>query len=172
MNKLMWIDLEMTGLDVQKEVIIEVAVVVTNLKMEHIENYHSIVKQPQSYLDQMDEWNTNQHGASGLTDLVPSGQAPHLVEKDLVELCQKHFADEKVIIAGNSIAQDRLFIDKYFKDFSNLLHYRMLDVSSFKLVFNNIYRYTYNKKSTNHRALEDIEESINELKAYMSHIKI
>lgn len=172
MNKLMWIDLEMTGLDVEKEVIIEVAVIITNTKLDPLENYQTVVKQPQEYLDNMDEWNTNQHKASGLTDLIPSGKDPHLVEKDLLDLAAKHFADEKIIIAGNSIGQDRLFINKYFKDFAQKLHYRMLDVSSFKLVYNNFYRFTYNKKSTNHRALEDIEESINELKAYMEHIKL
>ena len=103
MDKLFWLDLEMTGLDVNKEVIIEVGAIITDLKLESIEKYHAIVKQPQKYIDNMDEWNTKHHKASGLTDLIPTGRDPKGVEDDLLELCDQHFKGDRIILAGNSI---------------------------------------------------------------------
>ncbi|MGE0633392.1 MAG: oligoribonuclease [Pseudobdellovibrionaceae bacterium] len=171
-EKLLWIDMEMTGLDVQKEVIIEVAALVTDFNYKVLETYEAIVRQPQSYLDAMDEWNTKHHGESGLTAKVPAGLEPSKVESDLCNLVRKHFSGtEKPMICGNSIAQDRLFINKYFRSFEALLHYRMLDVSSWKIVMNNKYNKKYEKKNT-HRALEDILESIEELKYYTQFIKL
>ncbi|OFZ13428.1 MAG: oligoribonuclease [Bdellovibrionales bacterium RBG_16_40_8] len=173
MFKLLWIDMEMTGLDVDKEVIIEVATSITNTKLEALGQYHSIVKQPQHYLDNMDAWNKKHHKESGLVDLIPSGKDLEVVEAELLKLIDKHFEPkERVILAGNSIGQDRLFINKYFKKISERLHYRMLDVSAFKIVFNNFYQISYAKPKTRHRATIDIEESINEFKKYLSFIKI
>lgn len=171
MDKLLWIDLEMTGLDVEKEVIIEAAAIVTDLNYTVLDEYHSIVKQDQKFLDSMDEWNTQHHGASGLTAAVPNGNEPELVEKDLLDLVETHFSQDKPVLAGNSIHQDRLFIDKYFKNLSNRLHYRMLDVSSFKVIFNNKYKKSFSKKGS-HRAVDDILESIEELKYYMSFVSL
>ncbi len=173
MQKLFWIDLEMTGLNVENEVIIEVGAVITDLKMNSLENYHAVVKQPPFYIQKMDEWNTKHHGESGLTAQIPNGRDPHLVEEDLLALVKRHFPNpkERPILAGNSIAQDRLFIDKYFPKLAASLHYRMLDVSSFKVVFNNIYNKKYEKKNA-HRAVDDILESINELKFYQEFIKV
>jgi oligoribonuclease len=163
-------DMEMTGLNVDHEVIIEVAALVTDLKFKELDLYHAIVNQPQIYLENMDDWNQSHHKDSGLLALIPSGKSPDVVENDLLEFLDRHFKDEKAIIAGNSIGQDRLFIDRYFTQFSQRLHYRMLDVSSWKLIFNNVYQLKYEKKSA-HRALDDINESIAELKFYMEHIK-
>lgn len=171
MNKLFWIDLEMTGLDVTREVILEVAVVITDLKFNSLDAYHAVLRQPQEYLDRMDEWNQSHHKASGLLNLVASGKDPLVVEDELVRLVDRHFKDERAIIAGNSIAQDRLFIDKYFTTFSRRLHYRMLDVSSWKIIFNNIYQRKYQKKQA-HRAIDDIHESIDELKFYLSFVQV
>lgn len=178
MFKLLWVDMEMTGLDVDKEVVIEVAAMVTGTSLEPIEQYHAIVKQPQTYLDNMDEWNRKHHGESGLTALVAGGantgaKEPEVVENELLNLIKKHFdGKERVILAGNSIGQDRLFINKYFKRFAERLHYRMLDVTAFKVLFNNFYQISYAKKESKHRALGDIQESINELKKYVSFIKV
>lgn len=172
MQKFLWLDMEMTGLDVTKEVIIEVGAIVTGTNLEPLSTYHSVVKQDQAYLDRMDEWNTKQHGQSGLTLAVPNGSPQEDVEKALVALCDEHFKGEKVILAGNSIGQDRLFVDKYMPKFAERLHYRMLDVSSFKIVFNYFYQISYSKKPSLHRALDDIQESINELKKYLSYIKL
>ena len=167
-KKLFWIDLEMTGLDVEKEVIIEVAGIVTDMDLKPLTTYHSIVKQPQNFLDHMDEWNTAHHGASGLTAAVPNGRDPDLVEKDLIALLDEHFPSERAILAGNSISQDRLFITKYFKKFNERLHYRNVDVTSWKIVLNEKFKIKYYKKNT-HRALDDVSESIAELQFYLSH---
>jgi oligoribonuclease len=172
MERMLWIDMEMTGLDVEKEVIIEVAAIVTDLKLEKIDTYHSVVKQPQEYLDRMDDWNRTHHGKSGLTDLVPSGKEPQIVEADLLNLVEKNFRGDRAVLAGNSIYQDRMFINKYFPKLNEKLHYRMLDVTSFKLIFNYLYQISYTKKASQHRAIADIEESISELKKYLSYIDL
>jgi oligoribonuclease len=167
-DKLLWIDMEMTGLDIEKEVIIEVAAIVTDWEFKELDTYHAVVKQPQEYLDRMDDWNTEHHGASGLTALVAKGKDQTVVENELLALISKHFGSsnkERPIIAGNSIAQDRLFITKYMKSLNAALHYRMLDVSSWKIVYNDKFKIKYEKENT-HRALDDIRESIAELKYY------
>ncbi len=166
-SKLMWLDMEMTGLDVQKEVPIEIGVVVTDMRLSTCETYHAVLKQDQRFLESMDDWNKKHHGESGLVDAVSRGRAPQQVEVDLLELCDQHFAKERVILAGNSIGQDRLFIEKHFLNFAKRLHYRMLDVTSFKLVFWHMHSCAYDKKISTHRALEDILESIEELKFYL-----
>lgn len=170
MEKLLWIDMEMTGLDVEREVVIEVAAIVTDLKFNELETYHAVVKQPQEYLDRMDDWNKEHHGASGLTAQVPTGREPGLVEEDLIKLVNKHFT-ERPVLAGNSIGQDRLFINKHFRRFAATLHYRLLDVTSWKVMFDALYGLKYEKKNA-HRAVDDIRESIAELKFYLQHVKV
>lgn len=165
--------MEMTGLDVEKEVVIEVAAMITGTNLETIDQYHAIVKQPQNFIDSMDDWNRKHHRESGLTALIPTGKDQDKVETELLEFLKKHFdAKDKIILAGNSIGQDRLFINKYFKRLNERLHYRMLDVTAFKVLFNNFYQISYAKKESRHRAVGDIQESINELKKYVSFIKV
>ncbi|AGH95824.1 oligoribonuclease [Pseudobdellovibrio exovorus] len=174
-ENLFWLDMEMTGLDVNKEVVIEVACIITDMNFRELACFETVVKQPQSYLDNMDAWNKEHHGKSGLAAKVPNGMQPDMVEAKLIDLIDKHFPYSKSdlkkrpILAGNSIMQDRLFIDKYFKDLSARLHYRMVDVSSFKVVLTNKFEIEY-KKRNSHRALDDIRESIGELKFYLDHI--
>lgn len=171
MKKLLWMDLEMTGLDIKKEVILEVAGIITNKSLEILDTYHALVKQPKSYLDAMDDWNKKHHKESGLLDrLSEEGKVEDQVETELIEWFHPHFKKEKAILCGNSILQDRLFIDKYFSRFSQCLHYRMLDVTSWKIVFYHFYHFQYKKKVA-HRALEDIRESIDEMKTYLRYIK-
>ena len=170
MKNLFWIDLEMSGLDVEKEVIIEAAAIVTDFDFNILDQYHSVVKQEQKYIDNMDDWNKKHHGESGLIEKIPNGKDPAQVEMDLCALIEKNFPKDRPMLAGNSISQDRLFIDKYFKNFATKLHYRILDVSSWKIVFNEKYNIKYQKKNT-HRALEDIQESIKELQFYLEKIK-
>jgi oligoribonuclease len=164
--------MEMTGLDVQKEVIIEVAAIITDLDFKPLETYEAVVNQPQTYLDRMDDWNKDHHTKSGLVAKIPRGKPLHEVEEDLIKLVNKHWPkiekkEDKVILAGNSIMQDRLFIDKYLPKFASFLHYRILDVSSWKIIFNNKYNLKH-EKTNSHRALTDIQESIDELKFYLS----
>jgi oligoribonuclease len=170
-KKLYWLDMEMTGLDVEKEVVIEVAAIITDLNFKELDSFEAVVKQPQHYLDNMDAWNTEHHGDSGLTAKVPSGMEPYAVEHHLVSLAKKHWPDPKdrPVLAGNSINQDRLFIDKYFKEFSKLLHYRVLDVTSWKIMMFHKFGLEY-KKQNQHRALDDIRESIQELQFYTQYI--
>lgn len=174
LNKLFWIDLEMTGLDVEKEVIIECAAIVTDMNFTVLETYETVVKQDQAFLDKMDSWNTKHHGESGLTAKVPFGKDPLVVENELIQLIDRHFYTEeerRPVLCGNSISQDRLFISKYWKNLENKLHYRMCDVSSWKVILNNKYNLKFAKEDK-HRALDDIMESINELKYYIEHIKV
>lgn len=170
MEKLLWIDMEMTGLDIEKEVIIEVAAIVTNLNFMELETYGTPVFQEQKFLDSMDDWNKKTHTESGLTDLVKKGRLLSHVESDLLKLIERHYhKNERPVLAGNSIAQDRLFIDKYMKTLSARLHYRMLDVTSWKVIFKEKYRKEYSKKNR-HRAIDDIRESMDELKYYIQFI--
>ncbi|MGE3974515.1 MAG: oligoribonuclease [Bdellovibrionales bacterium] len=170
MEKLLWIDLEMTGLDIEKEVIIEVAAIVTDLHFNLLTQYHAVVQQDQKYIDNMDDWNKKHHSESGLIAKIPSGKTSQLVEQELIDLIQKNFPSEPAVIAGNSIFQDRIFINKYWKNLAHRLHYRMLDVTSWKIMMKNKFHIQYDKKGT-HRALDDIKESINELKHYVGFIK-
>lgn len=172
-TKLFWIDLEMTGLDVDKEVIIECAAVITDYDFQVLDTYEKVVNQPQMFIDRMDDWNKEHHTKSGLVAKIPRGETPDQVEEDLLKLIKIHWPsvekkEDKPILAGNSIGQDRLFLNKYFQRFSQQLHYRMLDVSSWKIIFNHKYGIKYDKKNS-HRALDDILESIEEMRFYLKH---
>jgi oligoribonuclease len=116
----------------------------------------------------MGHWCQKHHKKSGLLDQVPQGKKEDVVEQELIGIVNSFYGlKDGVIIAGNSIAQDRKFIDKYMPNLASRLHYRMLDVSSFKIIFEYCYRKKFHKKQT-HRALADIEESIDELKYYLN----
>jgi oligoribonuclease len=174
-DHLLWLDMEMTGLDVNKEVVIEVACIITDMNFKELETFETVIKQPQMYLDRMDAWNTEHHGKSGLTAKVTTGMEPESAEFRLCAIIDKYFPNWKTdkkarpILAGNSIMQDRLFIEKYFLKISERLHYRMVDVSSWKVIMNNKFQRVY-KKQNSHRALDDIRESIGELRYYMDQI--
>lgn len=170
MEKLLWIDMEMTGLDVTKELPIEIAAIVTDIGLKELDTYHAVIKQPREFLERMDDWNRQHHGASGLTDLVPTGREPSQVEDEMLALIAKHFG-EPAVIAGNSIGQDRLFITKYFPRLNSKLHYRMLDVTSWKIMMNLRFGLKAEKKNS-HRAVDDIRESIAEMAFYLSHVKV
>jgi oligoribonuclease len=168
--QLLWLDMEMTGLDVNKEVPIEVAAIVSDWQFNSLAEYHTVIRQPQSYLDAMDDWNKKQHGESGLVELIPGGKDPGVVDRELSELVKKHFKIDKPILSGNSIGQDRLFIRKYMPQLESTLHYRMVDVTAWKVIFNGVLNLRF-KKNDGHRALDDIRESIEELKYYLSFVK-
>lgn len=163
--------MEMTGLDVQKERIIEVAAIVTDQDFNQLETYESVVFQEPVFIKNMDDWNTEHHTKSGLVAKIPSAPEQDLVENKLCELVQKHFVKEPAILCGNSIGQDRKFIDLYMPKLASLLHYRMLDVTSWKILMEAKYNVKVEKQDR-HRALEDIQESINELKTYLSYVQV
>src|SRR5665213_486003 len=169
-TKLLWLDMEMTGLDVDKEVPIEVACLVTDWQFKTLAEYHTVFKQPQKFIDGMDDWNKTHHGDSGLTAMIPNGKPPDTVDQELAHFIGHNFGFDRAILAGNSINQDRLFIRKYMPLTEAALHYRMLDVTSWKVVFNGLYQKKFKKKEA-HRALDDIRESIEEFKFYLSFVK-
>ena len=114
MRRIFWIDLEMTGLDEQVESILEVAVVITDLDFKPLEEFHRIVYQPQAVLDRMDDWCKKTHGESGLTAAVPNGTPLAVVESEVLQLIQRHFGpQEKIVLAGNSVGNDKRFIEAY-----------------------------------------------------------
>lgn len=168
--KLLWLDMEMTGLDVAKEVPIEVAAIATDAEFNDLGTYHAIIKQAKPYLDAMDDWNQKQHRLTGLFDLIPNGTEMGQVDQELSTFIRSHFGAEKAILCGNSIGQDRLFIRKYLPLTEATLHYRQIDVSSWKIIYNEVYGLKFKKKD-GHRALDDIRESIAELRYYMGFIK-
>jgi oligoribonuclease len=160
--------MEMSGLEVSQCRILEVAAVVTDRDFKTLETYQAVVFQPAEVLDAMDTWCKENHGKTGLTAAVAKGKPELEVEKDLLALINRHFtAKDRPVLAGNSIGQDRKFIDAYMPELAARLHYRMLDVTSFKIILHDRYKIVYEKKGT-HRALDDIQESIAELSHYMS----
>lgn len=166
---LLWVDLEMTGLDPAKQRIIEVAAIITGWDFTPIVEYHAVIKQPPAVLKGMEEWPRQQHKASGLLKAMDSGIAETEAEKELTELVRAH-CEQPVLLAGNSVHYDRRFIRRYWLHLEKLLHYRMLDVSAWKVVMSGKYHISFKKPET-HRALEDIRGSIEELEYYLRRAK-
>ena len=169
LKHILWLDLEMTGLDPKSDRIIEVAAIVTNAKLEEIDSYHAVIKQPQSCLENMDEWNKKTHTQTGLIGRVPDGKQESKVEQELISFIKKYFQNDPVILAGSSIHHDRNFIKTHFVELEKVLHYRMLDVTSWKLVFKHLFDVDFKKKNL-HKSMDDIKESIEELKFYMDKV--
>lgn len=170
---LVWIDLEMTGLDPNKEKIIEIATVVTNSQLDLIAQGPVIaVKQPDEYLDNMDAWNRKTHGKSGLTERVKASTiTEHMAEQMTLDFLNTHVKPGTSPMCGNTIWQDRRFLERGMPNLANFFHYRMLDVSTLKELAKRWAPKIYNgvTKENNHTALADILESVEELKYYRSH---
>ncbi len=169
-NHLIWIDLEMTGLNPLQDKIIEIAVVVTDQALEIVAEGPVIaVSQSKEILQGMDEWNTKQHTRSGLVARVLESQISEaLAEQMTLEFLMEYVTSNTSPMCGNSICQDRRFLSRYMPDLEQFFHYRNLDVSTVK----ELAKYWkpallkgFKKKSV-HLAMEDIKESIEELKYY------
>ena len=177
-NPLVWIDLEMTGLALESNQIIEIAVLVTDANDldTRYEGPNLIINCPDSILDSMDEWCTQHHGESGLTQAVKEStvtleQAEERVLDFLQNTC--NIQPRTAPLAGNSIATDKAFLYKDMKQLYDFLHYRIVDVSTVKQLCNWWYPEEYGNapvKKECHRALDDIIESIEELKFYQKAI--
>ncbi|WP_417441649.1 oligoribonuclease [Idiomarina sp.] len=169
-QRLIWIDLEMTGLEPDENHIIEVATIVTDAELNTLAEGPVIaVHQPQKYLDRMDDWNVKTHTGSGLVERVKGSQ--HDERKAAAETIEflKQYIDAGVSpMCGNSICQDRRFLAKHMPELEAFFHYRNLDVSTLKELAKRWNPEVANsfKKSGAHEALADIRESIGELKHY------
>ena len=170
--KLLWIDLEMTGLDPEKDRILEVAAIATSWDLQPIKSYEGIVKVDDRIIKSRmigEFWEKNAESYKSLVTQNTNGKPVQEVEQDLLRFLDDNFGEE-IYLAGNSIHQDRKFIDHEMPELSKRLHYRMLDVSAWKIYFENALGKKFIKPE-NHRALSDIEGSIDELKYYLGMIK-
>ncbi len=166
---LIWIDMEMSGLDPETCHVLEIATIVTNGDLEIVaEGPDLVVHQPDEVLDAMDEWNTTHHGESGLTQAVKDSKISVAeAEAQTIAFLRQHCPEGKSPLCGNSIGQDRRFIVKYMPALSDFLHYRSVDVSTIKELARRWYpALEAPPKSEAHRALDDIKESIEELRFY------
>ena len=177
-DRLVWIDLEMTGLVPEKDVILEVAALVTDSDLQPIgEGIDLVVHQPAAALEGMAEVVRNMHAHSGLTDAVLTSTTSLAdAEAAVLALVQEHAPDPRTVpLCGNSIATDRTFITAHMPTLDAHLHYRMVDVSSIKELCRRWYPKAYYgapQKAGGHRALADIQESIEELRYYRQAIFI
>jgi oligoribonuclease len=173
---LVWIDMEMTGLDPSKEHIIEVATILTDGNLVEIAvGPDLVIHQEDTLLAAMDEWNRTHHKASGLTERVKSSTVTDGdAEAQTLAFINQHVgAKERPVLAGNSIHQDRRFIRKYMPKLDARLHYRMVDVSTIKELARRWFPAVIAKqppKKDTHRALDDIRESIDELRYYRANV--
>ena len=169
-NNLIWIDLEMTGLDTVNDEIIEIATIITDKDLNVLAVGPAIaIYQPQSRLDLMDEWNQNQHSKSGLIKRVLNSQYTcEQAEQETIAFLEKYVPSGKSPMCGNSICQDRRFMARLMPKLEEYFLYRNLDVSTLKELVKRWYpdkRFEFEKES-DHLALSDIRDSINELKHY------
>lgn len=173
-TKLLWIDLEMTGLDPARDVILEVAAEVTDFRFTRLDGYESLVRQPRDIvlerLGQNAWWQAYPENREAFVNKSAQGTSSDEVERALLALVARHFGDEPAVLAGNSIHKDRSFITAWWPALNAKLHYRMLDVSSLKVYMQGAYGVEFTKQES-HRALGDIRESIAEWNYYMEWLR-
>ena len=172
--KLLWIDLEMTGLNPEKDKILEIAAIATSWDLKPLKTFEAVVKVDDKIIKSRmvgEFWEKNAESYKSLTKQNQSGRPIKEVEQDLLDFLDKNFRkDYTIILAGNSIHQDRKFIDRELPKVAEKLHYRMLDVSAWKVYFENALGKKFVKPEA-HRALSDITGSIEELKFYLNMVK-
>ena len=172
-NHLVWVDMEMTGLDPMRDRVIEVALVVTNNALEIVaEGPVLVIHQPDQVLEGMDDWNKGTHQRSGLIDRIRASTLTEMAaEEQLLEFLKAHVPVGESPMCGNSVCQDRRFMANYLPRLEQYFHYRNLDVSTLKELSKRWKPAVYSafKKSGKHEALADILESIVELRHYRTH---
>lgn len=173
-NALIWIDLEMSGLDTETDRILEVATIITDSELNTVaEGPVLVVHQPASVLDGMDEWNTRTHSETGLTERVRVSALNEAdVEQQTLAFVQQYVPKAKSPMCGNSICQDRRFLARCMPDLEAWFHYRNLDVSTLKELARRWKPDVYSGvvKQNTHKALDDIRESIEELRYYRAQL--
>jgi len=169
-SNLIWIDLEMTGLDTQRDRIIEIATIVTDAQLEVIaEGPVLAIHQPDAVLEAMDEWNSRQHGESGLVERVRKSDVDERAAESKTLEFLAHYVEPKASpMCGNSICQDRRFLARCMPELEAFFHYRNLDVSTLKELARRWYPpvATGFQKQSTHLALDDVKDSIRELQYY------
>lgn len=172
-GNLVWIDLEMTGLDPFNDRIIEIAAVVTNKDLEELAvgPVFAIHQEP-SVLNAMDDWNTKQHARSGLTERVRNSEVSEAqAEQAVLNFIRQHVPSNDSPMCGNSICQDRRFLARFMPELERYFHYRNLDVSTLKELAQRWYPKEKGfEKESKHLALDDIRGSIEELRYYRSYL--
>jgi oligoribonuclease len=174
---IVWIDCEMTGLDVEKDELCEIAVVVTDQELVAQDaGLQIVIKPSDAAMENMGEFVTNMHSESGLLEEIPSGESAEAAEAKVMEYLQQWIAQPRTApLAGNSIGTDRMFLNRYMPKLDSFLHYRNIDVSSIKELTRRWYPRVYfqlPKKNGGHRALADIKESIQELRYYRKTVMV
>lgn len=170
--KLLWIDLEMTGLDPEKDRILEVAAIATSWDLAEMASYEGAVKVDDKLIKERmvgEFWEKNHESRDGLIKQNEYGKTASAIENELLDFVDQWFGKE-IILAGNSIHQDRKFIDREWPKLAERLHYRMLDVSAWKVYMEGARGQKFLKRDL-HRALDDIRGSIEELQWYVSMLK-
>ena len=170
-DRLVWIDCEMTGLDLGADALVEVAALVTDFELNVLgDGVDVIIKPPQESLDQMVEFVRSMHEKSGLLDELAGGTTLEEAEQQVLAYIKEHCPDgSRPPLAGNTVATDRAFLARDMPALESFLHYRIVDVSSIKELSRRWYPRAYFAAPTkrgNHRALADIQESIEELRYY------
>ncbi|MEK0431897.1 MAG: oligoribonuclease [Betaproteobacteria bacterium] len=172
-NNLVWLDCEMSGLDPERERLLEIAIVVTGPDLSpRMEGPVIVIHQSDALLAGMDAWNKGTHGKSGLIDKVKASEVTEAQAEDvLIDFMKRYVSKGVAPMCGNTIGQDRRFLLKYMPRFEAWFHYRNLDVSTLKELSKRWKPEVYNsfKKQQSHTALADVHESIDELAHYREH---
>jgi oligoribonuclease len=169
-TRLLWVDLEMTGLEPAKDVLLEVAVEITDFNFKTLASYEARIKQKRDVvLDRMTKniwWRDFPENRDEFVNKLDEGKPLAQVEDEMIALVEEHFKNELAVLAGNSIYNDRLFIKQWMPALDLKLHYRMLDVSAWKVFMQGRYGEKFEKQEV-HRAFDDIQASIAELQHYL-----
>lgn len=174
---ILWVDLEMTGLDANNDLILEVAAIATDWKFKELATYEGVIKNEATSLDERLTansifWDANPTSKTGLLAQNEHGKDLVEIEDELLQFIDQHFTpDSPVLLGGNSIHMDRRFIVSQWPRLDARLHYRMLDVSAWKVVFEGKYKKKF-AKPQEHRALGDIRGSIMELEYYLKKVRV
>ena len=170
---LFWIDMEMTGLDPVHDRILEIAVVATDWKLNTIATYEAAIKVDEKVIKERmcgDFWEKNAETKDALIATSAVGQGAKEAEQDLMDFVRNYFKRGRIYIAGNSVHQDRKFLEREMPALNQLFHYRLLDVSAFKIYFQEALGVKLQKAEA-HRAIDDILGSIEEFRSYTEMIK-
>lgn len=173
-TKLLWVDLEMTGLDSNEDVILEVAAEITDFEFKTLASYEARIQHRRDVvINRMQKniwWKDYPSNRDEFVQKLDDGKPLHQVEQELIELIREQFGADPAILAGNSIHNDRNFIKRWWPELDLKLHYRMLDVSSLKIFMQGKYGVEFEKKEI-HRAFDDIQASIAELQYYIEWLR-